>query len=90
MNLFHRFSNGAAKVSIIFKLPNFFAKIFQFSFPCFSLCKNFWPRQPPVFQMGVQRYDFFLYFQIFLILFCDFFDIKILLKAYSIDIQEDK
>ena len=27
-----RFSNGAAKVRIIFKLPNFFAKIFQFVF----------------------------------------------------------
>ena len=27
-----RFSNGAAKVRIIFKLPNLFSKIFQFLF----------------------------------------------------------
>ena len=59
---FSRFSNGAAKVGIIFKLPNFFAKIFHFLFSCLSLLKNSQPHQPPVFQMGVQRYD--LYFNL--------------------------
>jgi hypothetical protein len=57
-----RFSNGAAKVRIIFKLPNLFAKIFSFYF-CASLSKNSQAFQPPVFQMGVQRYDFFIYLQ---------------------------
>ena len=72
-----RFSNGAAKVRIIFRLPNFFETIFKKSFQedlCASLFKNSQPHQPPVFQMGVQRYDFLINFQIFPAKFCNFFD----------------
>ena len=59
-----RFSNGAAKVRIIFKSPNLFAKFFNLFF-CASLLKNSQPHQPPVFQMGVQRYDFNFNLQIY-------------------------
>ena len=64
-----RFSNGAAKVRIFFKPASVSGKIFDFFFSrrsgwsrCDSLLKNF---QPAVSQTGVQRYDFFHYFQIF-------------------------
>ena len=69
-----RFSNGVAKVSIIFKSPNLFSKTFQFISSCFSLFKNSMPFQTPSFQMGLQRYDFFPYFQILSVQFLSSFD----------------
>ena len=67
-----RFSNGAAKVRINFKLPNFYSKFFIFhhlrqsynELPAFLL---------PVFRMGVQRYNFLIILQIFPTYFQDFF-----------------
>ena len=64
-----RFSNGVAKVSIIFESPNLFFKNLSTLFSCLSLFKNSLPFQTPAFQMGLQRYDFFHYFQIFTIQF---------------------
>ena len=60
-----RFSNGVAKVRFIFELPNFFAKIFENLFSSASLIKNSMPQQTPVFHLGLQRYAFFHYLQIF-------------------------
>ena len=45
---------------------SFFSRFFNFFSSCLSLLKNSRPLQPPFSQMGLQRYDFFLYFQIFL------------------------
>ena len=64
-----RFLNGAAKVRIFFESARLsgkiFKKIFRGGSSCVSLVKNSGPAQPPVFQMGVQRYDFFHHFQIY-------------------------
>ncbi|MBO5310589.1 MAG: hypothetical protein J6A91_00900, partial [Bacteroidales bacterium] len=60
-----RFSNGAAKVGIILKLPNFFSKIFEILFSC-QLFKELLPFRHTRFSKGVQRYDFLINLQIFL------------------------
>ena len=78
---FSRFSNGAAKIGIIFKLPNFFAKIFHFLFSRLSLLKNSQPHQPPVFQMGVQRYDLYFNLQDLTVKISHFFQHFLRLKA---------
>ena len=52
---------------------NFFSKFLFSHHSCASLSKNSQPHQPPVFQMGVQRYDFLINFQIFREKFHDFF-----------------
>ena len=50
-----RFSNGVAKVGIIFKLPNFFAKIFEILFSSLSLFKNFSLRTTVRFSNGIAK-----------------------------------
>ena len=60
-----RFSNGVAKVGIIFWFPNLFSKIFQSVSSCLSLFKNSLSFRTPFSQTGLQRYDFFPYFQIY-------------------------
>ena len=49
-----------------FLISKSFFKNFSTFSSCLSLFKNSRPLQPPFSQMGLQRYDFFLYFQIFL------------------------
>ena len=60
-----RFSNGAAKVRIIFKLPNLFEKIFKFFSFCASLSSELSALSATRFSKGVQRYDFFRNLQTF-------------------------
>ena len=63
-----RFSNGAAKVRIIFKLPNFSETFFKIPCgrtKCDSISMNLSLSASPLSQTGVQRYDFFVYFQIY-------------------------
>ena len=59
---FSRFSNGGAKVRIIFYFPNLFAKFFKLFFLRQSFIRTL---HNPFFELGLQRYDFFIYFQIY-------------------------
>ena len=60
-----RFSNGAAKVRIIFKLPNLFEKIFKFFLSAPVFHQNSQPYQPPVFQRECKGTTFFVTSKLF-------------------------
>ena len=76
MNYFKtRFSNGAAKVSIIFKLPNLFAKIFQFLFSCSVFLRTLQLFSHPFFKWECKGTTFFDTCNTFTKKFCTFFNI---------------
>ena len=54
-----RFSNGDAKVRFIFKLPNFFEKIFKVFFQRQSFSRTLTPFQAPLFRFGIAKVDIF-------------------------------
>ena len=88
------FFERGCKDTHYFLTSKFFELFFQenlfrkFSAPVFL--RTFQPHQPPVFQMGVQRYDFLINFQIFPTKSMHFFTLFSALKSQFIDNQADR